>query len=325
MEKTLSDELRLEKTAIKAFRQHWKKIVRDIEEGRKNYINELYPCFEADTAARQRILARRFYGIEHARKMASLSKEAIKENLSCFLPKGIEYAVKENTDEPKEQEAFMRTLVRCEYVIFRSNQGSPFDLFDEDTEDLWVAEYPARVAYDDWYEGSIGAGNTCQTSILMKSTGEAFTKREVEWLKRSIRRNIDGNDRSALWWFGCEPLEVNKIWVKIYDYSIDRSLYMEDFLNELDNLNREQLREFIRQVLDRLHEACQGEKIIDKLNVFNGYNSMKLKKLFGITCSFFWENWEADILSDFDVRAAEDTMNRISGREERSYHTGINL
>ena len=43
MKKTLSDELRLEKTAIKAFRQHWKKIVRDIEEGRKNYINELYP------------------------------------------------------------------------------------------------------------------------------------------------------------------------------------------------------------------------------------------------------------------------------------------
>jgi len=166
MKKTLSEELRLEKTAIKAFRQHWKKIVRDIEEGRKNYINELYPCFEADTAARQRILARRFYGIEHARKMASLSKEAIKENLSCFLPKGIEYSVKENTDEPKEQEAFMRTLVRCEYVIFRSNQGSPFDLFDEDTEDLWVAEYPARVAYDDWYEGSVGAEKLCQTSVL---------------------------------------------------------------------------------------------------------------------------------------------------------------
>ena len=321
----MTDEERLEKIAVKAFRQRWKKIVRDIEEGRKNYINELYPCFEADTTARQKILARRFYGIEHARKIASLSKEAINENLSCYLPKAIEYALSENVDEPKEQEAFMKALVSCEYVIFRSKQGSPFDFFDEDADDLWVAEYPARVAYDDWYEGSIGAENPCQTSILMKSTGEAFTEREVEWLKRSIQRNIDGNDHSALWWFECRPLEDNKIWVKIYDYVIDRSLYMEDFLNELDSLNRKQLNEFIRQTLNRLHEECQGEKIIDKLNVFNGYKSLKLKKLFDHTCDFFWANWEADILSDFDIRVAEDTMNRISGKEDRSYHTGINF
>ena len=172
----MTDEQRLTNTAVKAFRKRWRKIVRDIEDGRKDYVSEFYPCFEADTYARQKILARRFYGIEHARKMATLSVEAIKENLSCYLPKAIEYAIKNNVDEPKEQEAFMRKLVSCEYVIFRSSQGSPFDLFDEDADDLWVAEYPARVAYDDWYESSVGAEKPCQTSILMKSTGEPFTK-----------------------------------------------------------------------------------------------------------------------------------------------------
>lgn len=321
----MTDIERLEKFAVRAFRQHWKKIVKDIEEGRKNYINECYPCFEADTTTRQKILARRFYGIEHARVMAGLSKETIKENLSCYLSKAIEYAIKENKDEPKEQEAFIKALVGCEYVIFRSNQCSPFDSFDEDADDLWVAEYPARVAYDDWYEGSIGAGNPCQTSVLMKSTGEVFTKSEVEWLKKSIQNNIDGNDHSALWWFGCEPISENKIWVKIYDYEIDRPLYMEDFLNELSRLNRKQLNEFIRQMLDRLHKEYKGEKLIKKLNVFNDYKSMKDKKLFDITCDFFWKNWEADILSDFDIRTAEDIMNNISGRTDRNYHTGINF
>jgi len=318
----MTDEQRLTNTAAKAFKRRWRKIVRDIEQGRKDYISECYPCFEADTYARQKILAKRFYGIEHARKMAALSEEAIKENLSCYLPKAIEYAVKDNADEPKEQEAFMRKLVSCEYVIFRSSQGSPFDLFDEDADDLWVAEYPARVAYDDWYEGSIGAGNPCQTSILMKSTGEAFTKSEVEWLKRSIQRNIDGNDHSALWWFECEPLEDNKIWVKIYDYSIDKGNYVLEFLCEAATLSKNQLQEFVRQTLEYPYE---DKKIKKKLGVFNHYESVEELALFDITWKFLWENWEAGILSDYDIRTAEDTMNRISGREDRNYHTGINF
>jgi hypothetical protein len=36
MKQTSSDEQRLEKTAIKAFKKRWKKIVRDTEKGRKD-------------------------------------------------------------------------------------------------------------------------------------------------------------------------------------------------------------------------------------------------------------------------------------------------
>lgn len=321
----MTDIERLEKFTVMAFKQHWRKIVRDIEGGRKNYINECYQYFEADTVRRQKILAGRFYGTKHAREMASLNEKRIKENLSCYLSKAIAYALKEYEYEPEEQKAFMKALVSCEYVVFRSNQCNPIELFNENEEDVWVSEYPARVAYDDWYEASIGAGNTCMTTIIMKSTGEGFTKSEIEWLKKSIQKNIDENDHSALWWFECEPIEENKIWVKIYDYEIDRPLYMEDFLNELERLNKEQLNEFIREILNYLHKEYKGERIIEKLNVFNRYKSMEQKKLYKIICDFFWKNWEKKLLSDFDIRAVEDIMNTISGRNDRNYHTGINF
>ena len=43
-------------------------------------------------------------------------------------------------------------------LIFRSTKAHRLT-FSMRIEDLWVAEYPARVAYDDWYEGSVGAEN----------------------------------------------------------------------------------------------------------------------------------------------------------------------
>ena len=319
----MTDEERLEKVAVKAFSQHWAKIVRSIEKGKNTYADKRYRCFEADTSARQKILANRFYGLAHARKMAALSEKAIKRHLSPYLPRAIEYAISENEDEPHEQEVFMKRLVSCEYVIFDSHYGGCFDNYDEDIDDLWVSEYPSRVAYDDWYERSVGTAlYSCSTSILMKSTGEAFTKGEVEWLKGSIQHNIDGNDHSAFWWFECEPLTKNKLWIKIYDFEIDKESYVEEFLRETYTLSKEQFQEFVRQILEHPHEE---KKIKKKLSVFNHYESMEEQGLFDITADFFWKNWEAGLLSDYDIRTAENAMNRIRGRKDCDYHSGINF
>jgi len=319
----MTDEGRLEKAAIKAFKQHWAKIVRSIEKGKNTYADKRYRCFEADTSARQKILANRFYGIEHARKMAALSEKAIKRKLSCYLSKVVDYAISDNEDEPLEQEAFIKKLVSCEYVIFDSHYGGCFDNYDEDIDDLWVSEYPSRVAYDDWYERSVGTVlYSCSTSIFMKSTGEAFTKGEVEWLKRSIQRNIDGNDHSAFWWFECEPLNRNRIWIKIYDFEIDKESYVEEFLRETYTLSKEQFQEFVRQILEHPYEE---KKIKKKLNAFKDYESLEKQDLFGVVEKFFQTNWEAGILSDYDIRTAENAMNHIIGRKDRDYHSGINF
>ena len=314
----MTDEERLEKIAIKAFRKHWTKILRDLEKGKDTYANKLYRCFEADTSARQKILAKKFYGIDHANKMATLSKEAIKRNMSCYLPKAIEYTLSENEDEPREQEAFIEKLGSCEYVIIDSHQDTYWEEYEEDVGNVWVAEYPARVAYDDWYERSVGTTlYDCSTSVLMKSTGETFSKREGDWLKKSIQHNIDGNELSAFWWFQCEYIAKNKLWIRIHDFVI-KEQYVEEFLREAEILSKNQLQEFVRQILEYQYEE---KKIKTKLKVFNNYKTMEEQDLFVIMENFFWKNWEAEILSDYDIRMAENIMNRITGRKDRDYHT----
>lgn len=239
----MTDEERLEKITVKAFKQHWTKIVRSLEKGKNTYADKLYDCFEADTSARQKILANRFYGLDHARKMATLNEKAIKRNLSCYLQTAIEYTLYDNEDEPGKQEAFMKGLVSSEYVIFDSNQDCYyFEEYDEDTDDVSVPEYPAKVAYDDWYERSVGAVyNSFSTSILMKSTGETFSKKEVDWLKRSIQHNIDSNEFSAFWWFDCEPLANNKLWIRIHEFEV-KMQYVDEFLREAVVLSKNQLQ-----------------------------------------------------------------------------------
>jgi hypothetical protein len=323
MGQTMTDEERLEKVAIKAFKQHWGKIARSLEKGKNTYVNKLYGCFEADTSARQKILANRFYGLDHARKMATLSEKVIKRNLSCYLPKAIEYTLSENEGEPRDQEAFMKELVSCEYVIIDSHQDSYWEEYDEDVGDVWVAEYPARVAYDDWYERSVGTTlYDCSTSVLMKSTGETFSKTEVNWLKKSIQHNIDGNELSAFWWFQCEYITKNKLWIRIHDFVV-KEQYVEELLREADILSKNQLQEFVRQTLEYLYKEAEEEKkkIKKKLSVFKNYESMEEQDLFVIMENFFWKNWEAEILSDYDIRMAENIMNSITGRKDRDYHT----
>jgi hypothetical protein len=314
----MTDKERLENIALKAFKQHWAKIVRSLEKGKNIYANNRYGCFEADTSAKQKILANRFYGPDHARKMATLSEEVIKRNLSCYLPKAIEYALSWHEDEPHEQDAFMKILVSSEYAIFRSSQCTPIEFYDEDAADLWVAEYPAAVPYDDWYEGSIGANQICQTYVLMKSTGEDFLKAEVNWLRASIQQNIDSNEPDALWWFECEPLAKNKLLIKIYDFREVKEIYIEEFLSEAATLPKNQFQEFVRQTLEHLYKEDEIKK---KLRVFNNYESMGKNDLLKVTENFFLRNCK--VLDNIDIRIIEDAMNSIRGRKDRDYHGAI--
>jgi formate dehydrogenase maturation protein FdhE len=96
---------------------------------------------------------------------------------------------------------------------------------------------------------------------------------------------------------------------------------MEGFLDEAANLSKNQFQEFVRQILEHLSKEKKNKKI---LRVFNNYESIEKQDLFDITAIFFWENWEAEALSDYDIRTAENAMNGITGREDRDYHSGIN-
>jgi hypothetical protein len=317
----MEDEERLENIAIKAFKQHWTKILKTLEKGKNTYANKLYGCFEADTVARQKQLADKFYGIDHARKMARLSDNAIRRNLSCYLPQAIEYALFDNENDPKEQESFMKKLVTSEYVIFRSNEWNTFDSYDENVSDLTVAEYPARVAYDDWFEASVGGGNICYTAILMKSTGESFSKEEVSWLKKSIQHNIDGFDHlQTLWSFECEPLTKTEIWVRINEFT-ERWTYIEEMLGQVQKLSRKHLNAFVRKIVNYLSvdKNLKGKKLLSCINVLENYESMKKDDLEKRIEDFFLEN--EDEFEDMDIRILENFVNDMLGTTEREYHS----
>lgn len=298
-DRTITVEERLERIAIKAFKQHWAKILRSLEKGKNTYANKRYRHFEADTVERQKILANKFYGIDHARKMVALSNDEIKRNLSCYLPIAIEYAL--DTDNPNEQEALLNKLVSDEYVVF--------DYDELDDEELSLA-----ADYDNWYEGKL-AGFFPPPRILMKSTGEGFSKTEVNWLKKSIQYNIDSNKPDALWWFACEPIAKNRLLIRIKDFVGEEDDYVDEYLCQLGILSKNQLKEFVRQILELLSIEKKFKK---KLSVFNNYESLTKKTLLDIIESFFMNNLKA--LSDMDIRTVENAMNGITGWKDRDYH-----
>ena len=327
----------LEDYAVEAFREHWADVLRRARKGR-SLGRKLWRCFEADTNARSRELAMEFFGVAHARRMCRLTPKQIRRRLACYLPRGIEWAVEEFS-ETGEQRDFIRELVTGIYVIFDSDQCASAEDYDERFKGLSVATYPAPVLYDDWYERSIGSSwFTCGTMLLMKSTGEGFTRTEFEWLERAIQWNLDSNEPEALYGFECEPLTASKVWVKIY--TIDRGLYEEWVMGQASRLTGPKLRSFIDGAVECL--ARQGERVPRK----KGRSIRKWVKapvpeatvrrlreeIFGDLSrqsdsgilEGFGRLLDRKDASDVVLREIEDELNGILGQERRDYHCGMN-
>jgi hypothetical protein len=250
----MEDKVRLEKTILKAFKNHWTKIFINLKAGKPSLSKKRYRCFEADTVCRQKKLAEKFYGLKHAKKMIGLSEKEVLKDLSCYLPVAIQHALKEYDDEPEEQEEFMARLVEAEYVILDSKICHPILPENDDWEGWDVSEYPAEVLYDDWYERSFGSSFfVCGSSILAKSTGEPFLKTEVDWLIRAIIHNIDANDGDeTLWGFVCEPLDKKRIW--IYFFEIERDNYLEGLEELIEKLSKQQIVSLIQRMTIQFSE-----------------------------------------------------------------------
>ncbi len=305
----------LEKYAVKAFKRHWSGALKKLERTNGSYALKQYHYFEADTEARQLTLAERFYGPSHATKMANLSDGSILKRISCYLPRAIEYALQEYEDDFKEQKDFIKKIVSHEYVIFNSSQCQTVEEYDENWEGLWVAPYPERVAYDDWYERSMGSSCfTGGTFLLMKSTGETFSRTEVEWLRNSIVKNIDENDPYSLWWFECEPLEKNKIWIKIYEF-LDRDYYIEDVSYLIADLSKEQLRTLVDKTIGYLSEDVDEDSVplLELLKI-----PRTEKAMYNAIQSIL------EKADDMIVRAVEEMACNVMGLKDRDYHRGQN-
>lgn len=324
----MTDKEKLERIAIKTFKQHWAKILNNLEKGEVNYADKLFGRFEADTKARQKILAGRFYSVDHAKKMASLSDKEIKQNLSCYLSRAIEYALSDPLFLMDKADVFLRKLVSGQYIIYSSHETEEGSCFLEryceeflDTISSIIESYPTSGIEDnDWYGKTIFRGfYAYYILILMKSTGEAFSNTEMTWLRKSIQKNIDSQDEEdTLWWFKCYPITENKLWIKIYEFP-NKKDYIDGFLwEEGFDLSKTQFKEFVCQMLEYLSKE---KKWIKKLSLFNNYKSMKKEELFDITDTFFRNYSKA--LDNFEIKAIEGIMNDITGKKDRDYHADL--
>lgn len=303
---------RLEKYAVKAFKRHWSGVLKKLERTKDPYALKLYYYFEADTEARQLTLAERFYGPSHATKMANLDDGSILKRISCYLPRAIEYALQEYEDESREQRDFIKKIVSHEYVIFSSSQCQTVEEYDENWEGLWVAPYPERAAYDDWYERSVGSSYFVSgTFLLMKSTGENFSKRETDWLRRSIIKNIDDEDIDrTLWWFEMDLLEKNKVWIMIYELENDE--YVDDILDIVGGMLSAQQDDLADRILSYLSEDPDNRRL---LKIFKKHQSMKDNSSYDSIASFLQATKDEAIIRD-----VEDIACKIVGLRDRDYH-----
>lgn len=242
----VSDEERLTRAIIRGFKRHWRKILHNLESGKPSRAEVHYHDFEARSIASKKYLARRFYGIKHATKMVNLGDEQIKKNLSFILPGAINYIKREHKDHEEQEEVAM-DLTSEEYILCQTadfHSGLVEELIEWDRWD--VRKYPWSF-YDDWYDTTFVPDYYQRMFILLKSTGEPFTPREIDWLRDSIIVSIEYNsDAEQIFWdFEMGRLTDNSVYVGIWE--LEREDYANKVKSVLNNLSRKSIISFLKE------------------------------------------------------------------------------
>lgn len=243
---------------VAAFRERWK----DTLDGKLQI--EAAGVFEAPTDKERQAMAKRFYDVAHLKKLLSLSDDKIERNL---LPLCRYLAVQK--DEPLRP-SLVERMLSCQYILFEANDdkihelgsGSEVEFDDCDMTGWRVEGYPVSSIYDDWYE-RVGGFSSTFTGILMKVSGEPFSKAERQQLARSVYWNVLANDKDELWSFGFHLTlrSKNQVVVSVSSSSSDYR-YALDLA--LDSLNLETAKKIAADVEPlRAEEDSSFSKIIN--------------------------------------------------------------
>jgi len=188
---------KVEKTVIREFRKRWLYLKNKSQDNSlRRYRRGLANWFEAAKHNDCVSLARKYYGINHIERMCELSDEQIIFNLSPVC--GYLDVNFDDEDCPTAKE-----LLSSEYILFDyctadypDNMSKLDEIYleDVDTSELIAACYTSNcksVHYDDWAE-RVGGFYPFFLGILMKSTGEVFSKKEARMLTESVVSNVSG-------------------------------------------------------------------------------------------------------------------------------------
>ncbi len=247
---------RLTKVAVRAFRSHWRTILRLLRHNPRSLARKRYTAFEADTVAKQRSLAREFYCVAHAEEMVRLSEAEVRDWLmGAYLPAAIQFCLDESIfDDVREQEKFMRSLVKAEYVIVDDVKDyANFGSADPDWSDCSVGPYPTPLYYDDWFSRT---GEDCYPflSVMYKSTSEPFSKDEMEWIASSVVRNIEAYSGSGAPWHCSTDADGYALYISACEE--DSEPRIDATKAEIQELPRSQLVHIFREADLILTKRC---------------------------------------------------------------------
>lgn len=254
---------KVDKAVVKAFRKRWLALRGKARNGTlQSYRLSLANWFEATSRKERLALARAYYGIAHIELMCALTDEQILANLA---------PVCRYLDAHSEDDECCPTaedLVSSEYVLFSFPREDFPDYIEPDSvylrvcsegdaddgtemnavdpSQLDVDAYTSNSAYyDDWYE-YVGGVYTSLLAVLMKSTGESFSKAEARMLTASVVQNVAPADHEELWVFGVAH-HGNQMVVSIDTDS--PSYYVFPIINAITEMSSDGLAAMVESIL----------------------------------------------------------------------------
>ena len=193
---------------VDAFATHWSKILQS----RKDIALDRACHFLAGSESAQMRLARKFYGREHAKQMATLNANEIEYMLSPWLEHALQHYFEFYEDTATAQKYdFLAELPKAEYVSIVHLHGTRSDIEDFPMIDRYPGD---RVAYDDLYERLLSGVSCGGVLRIYKSTGERFSRSEARSVRAGIRRELlwgiaDDGDDEVHWEFN---MDAEGIW-----------------------------------------------------------------------------------------------------------------
>lgn len=218
--------------------------------------NSRYDCFEAVSLKDRKKLAKAFYSKSHANKMAKLSDDQILKQLNplvrylACLPKREVTQRKVSELIANEYLLFEVDNLVCGNFIYDTNGAVVSELvsasinLDKDNIRIWTANSYPDFAVDDWYE-RVGGYNPDFFGVLMKSTGEQFSRAEQRMLTQSVVQNVTSNGKDEFWVFDIGPAIGRKNQVIIHIASSwPRCHYLDPIIEAIWVMDENSCREF---------------------------------------------------------------------------------
>jgi hypothetical protein len=243
---------------VASYRERW----NDVLDGKSEAQNA--GVFEASTTNIKKKMASSFYARAHLQKLVSLSEDTI---VKSHLPL-IKYLATQR--ETPLRASLVDRLLGGQYVLFvcdldemhTLDSGTEVNLELDDIHSWKPDSYPGPVLYDDWYE-HVGGFNSTFVGVLMKSSGEAFTKSERKQIAEAVHLNVMSNDESELWSFGFHLAgkRKNQFVVTITSDAYGYRESLEDTLCGLDSPTLKRIAADVEPL--RTDEESPFSKLID--------------------------------------------------------------